>query len=197
MKRRRIVGNYLKKYPHVYGVFQKEIKRKNIYNGIAWCLIGIFAGFFLVFLLMDYKDGYAFFGILTAINFIIFQVFAGTSGTIDEEELALMDKDFAGRVEKVEGLGYRTEEALIVGFYRIPFKGLLCVTYDRVPVGRRGNTRIELDCCYEGGKHLRAECLKKPEEGEDEKLTYFIRKYHDDIKVQKGKVQKGKVQKSI
>lgn len=187
MKRRRI-GNYLKKYPHIYGVFQKEIKRKNIYNGIVWCLIGILAGFFLVFLLMDYKDGYGFFGMLTAINLVIILVFAGTRGTIDEEELALMDKDFAGRVEKVEGLGYRTEEALIVGLYRIPFKGLFCVTYDRVPVGRRGNIWIELDCCYEDGKHLRAECLKTPEEGEDEKLTYFIRKYHEDIKVQKGKV---------
>lgn len=186
MKRRR-VGNYLKKYPHVYGIFQKEIKRKKIYGSIAGGLIGILACFFLFFLVTGYKDGIIFFGMLLAVDFIAILVFAGTGETIDEEELLLMDRDFAGRTEKIRGIGYQTEESMVIGFYRIPVEGLMCVNYDKIPMGRSGLIRIDMDFGYEDGRHCRAELLKKPEDGDDERLAGFIRKYDENIKVCKQK----------
>lgn len=186
MKRRRI-GNYLKKYPNIYVVFQREIKRENIYKGIAGGLTGIPAVFFLFFLVAGYKDGIAFFGMLLAVIFLGFLIFAGTSGKIDKEELLLIDHDFAGRVEEVKGFGYQTEESLVIGLYRIPVKDLESVSYDKIPMGRSGLIRIDMDFGYEDGRHCRAELLKKPEDGDDEKLAGFIRKYDENIKVCKQK----------
>lgn len=184
MKRRK-TGNYMKKYPHLYEAFRKEIKRKHIAQGIAGCFMGVLAIFFLFFLVIGHKDEIIFFGMLLLIDTLGILLVVGTGRKINEEELLLMDKDFAGSVREVKGFGYQTEESLIIGLYRMPVKGLKSVSYDKTPMGRSGLVRIDLDFEYEGGEHRKAELIKEPEIGEDEKLKDFIRNDHTEIKVYK------------
>lgn len=107
---------------------------------------------------------------------------------IGEEELLLMEKDFAGQTESFKGFGYRTQEALIAGFYRIPIAGLTQVEYNKVYLGGRSrNISIGMNFIYEDGTKRQAEIIKSPEESDEVRLREFIESCGREVVIHKAK----------
>lgn len=180
--KQRKLGNYIKKYPHVYERFQKQITIGSSARAIAGILIGLIFIGALLFLAAGSRKNAIFLIILsTALAFFTCMLSAGEK--IGEEELLLMEKDFAGRTKVYEGLGYRTEEALIVGCRRIPIAGLSYVSYDREFLGRYGSLLIGMNFVYEDGTRRQAEIFKMAEESDDRRLRDFIGSCGGDIKI--------------
>lgn len=182
--RKRRVGNYLKQYPHVYEVFRKSIGIKNAARGFLIVLLAALAFFALVFGVMGNKSGGMFFVLLLTAP-VIFLVASGKSEMIGQEELELMERDLAGEKEKVRDWGYSMKESFMIGFCRIPRKGLTTVYQGMEVRGRSGLTAYTWEFYYEDGTHLSAELLKAPETSDEETFAGVIRKYDNDVKIYK------------
>lgn len=180
--RKRQVGNYLKQYPHVYEAFRKNIGIKNVARGLLIVLLVILAFFALVFWLMGNAAGGMFFVMLLTVPVIMFAV-SGRSGMISREELELMERDLAGEKEKVRDWGYSMKESFMIGFCRIPRKGLTTVYLGKEVRGRSGLVAYTWEFYYEDGTHLSAELLKAPEASDEEEFARLIRKYDDGVKI--------------
>lgn len=141
--RKRRVGNYLKAYPHVYEVFQRAISVQNIGMVVLIIHLAVFTFGTLFFWLIEENDWCALLGTILYISVFV-AVFYLTyvwlkTGVISLEELELMEKDLAGEKELVKNWGYSTEESFIIGFYRIPRKGM-----NSVYMGYRIQTKMIL-----------------------------------------------------
>ena len=194
--RKRQVGNYLKEYPHVYEAFRKGIFLKNITNGclISFSAVVVFAIFTIALLTMfagvDFMFAYIVDAILLAFPVIGIFVLLEESkrrGMISLTELELMEKDLASGSEKVGNWGYSTMGSIIIGFYRIPRKGLKAVYRGQsyaVGGGRgRSDNEYELEFYYDDGTHLSAWLRKYPEASDEKDFTQLIRKYDDSVKI--------------
>lgn len=194
--RKRQVGNYLKEYPNVYEAFRKDLFIKNvgIIGAIALAVMCIFIALFIAVVMALFGDGDDFmFGcIVDAIVLII----PGTcifvsleeskrTGMISLAELELMEKDLASGNERVGNWGYSTMESIIIGFYRIPRKGLNAVYQGQsfCRIGRNRGHEYELEFYYDDGTHLSVWLRKDPEASDEKNFVQLIRKYDDSIKI--------------
>lgn len=196
--RKRQVGNYLKVYPHVYEAFRKDIFIRNVgvMSAIALAVMFIFIALFIAVVMALYGDGddFMFAGIVDAIVFIILGacIFVSLeesrrSGLISLKELELMEKDLAGEKEKTGNWGYSTKESIIIGFYRIPRKGLNAVYQGKSYAvgGARWQVchEYEIEFYYDDGTHLSVWLRKNPEASDEKNFVQLIRKYDDSIKI--------------
>lgn len=184
--KQRKIGNYVKKYPHVHERFQEQIKIGNL----SRCILGTLAVLVLIgglaFLAAGNNDG-SFLIVLSVVWLVMICVFSAGE-KIGKEELLLMEKDFTGQTERFKGFGYRTQEALIAGFYRIPIAGLTQVEYNKVYLG--GRTRyisIGMNFIYEDGTKRQAEITKRPEESDDVRFREFIESCGREVVIHKVK----------
>lgn len=191
--RKRQVGNYLKEYPHVYEVLRKEIFLKNITFGCLICssVVVVFMGFSIALLEMLAGGDFMFVCMVDAMllalpGICIFVLLEESrrSGMISLEELELMEKDLAGEKEKVGNWGYSMKESFIIGFYRIPRKGLNAV-YQGTPThgGRNGVKKYELEFWYEDGTHLSAWLRGYPVSLDEKSFARLIRRYDDSVRI--------------
>lgn len=189
--RKRRVGNYLKAYPHVYEVFQRAISVQNI--GMVLFIIVLvsfsFTAFF--FWLIGENDICAMFiALMSVLAFGGVFLLTSKTGLISLEELELMEKDLAGEKELVKNWGYSTEESFIIGFYRIPRKGLNSVYMGyRIQEGCRYYSDgvhmyyCELVFYYDDGTYISAELLRVPRDSDENDFMQLIHRYDDSVKI--------------
>lgn len=189
--RKRQVGNYLKKYPHVYEAFQKSIEMKDFAKGLLAVLMVLIAFSALALWVMGDKDGATFFAMLLtmAVILLVFLVF-GKKEMISEEELELMERDLAGEKERIQDWGYSTEDSFMIGLCRIPRQGLTTVYMGLEVRGGSGRGSIgvrmnyyDWEFYYEDGTHRSARLLKVPEASDEVNFVSLIRKYDNSVKI--------------
>lgn len=196
--RKRRVGNYLKEYPHVYEEFQNAISMQNIGMVLFIIHLAVFAFGTLFFWLIEENDWCSILGMILYISvfiavFYLTHVWLKTE-MISLEELELMEKDLAGEKELVQNWGYSTEKSIIIGFYRIPRKGLNSVYMGyRIQEGRRYYSDgvhmyyCELEFYYDDGTHISAELLRVPRDSDETDLMQLIHRYDDSVKIYRHK----------
>ena len=189
--RKRRVGNYLKEYPHVYEAFRKEIRKNNI------CMVGIitslviFALPALFFWLTGEEDMCTMF-----VMFLVIYAFLCSllllawlgAGLISLEELELMEKDLSGEKEWVQNWGYSTKESFLIGFYRIPRKGLNAVHLAKHYSAGRIYTLVRwvLEFCYEDGTRLSVVNTTVNSENNfaiEHDFIQMVHRYDDSVKI--------------
>lgn len=193
--RKRRVGNYLKAYPHVYEVFQKAISVQNIGMVLFIIVLVSFSFTALFFWLIGENDICAMFiALMSVLAFGGVFLLTSKTGLISLEELELMEKDLAGEKELVKNWGYSTEESFIIGFYRIPRKGLNSVYMGyRIQEGHRYYSDgvhmyyCELVFCYDDGTYISAELLRVPRDSDENDFMQLIHRYDDSVKIYRHK----------
>ncbi|MDE7284117.1 MAG: hypothetical protein K2N85_11145 [Lachnospiraceae bacterium] len=196
--RKRRVGNYLKAYPHVYEVFQRAISMQNIGMVLFIIHLAVFTFGTLFFWLIEENDWCGLLGMILYISvfvaaFYLTHVWLKT-GVISLEELELMEKDLAGEKELVMNWGYSTDESFIIGFHRIPRKGLNSVYMGyRIQEGCRYYSDgvhmyyCELVFYYDDGTYISAELLRVPRDSDEKDLMQLIHRYDDSVKIYRHK----------
>lgn len=190
--RKRQIGNYLKEYPHVYEAFRKELFIKNI--EVAGVIVAtamlIFVVLFIAVVMVLYGVDFMLGFIIDAIVLIIPVICIFVSleeskkiGMISPEELELMEKDLAGGKETVGNWGYSTNESIIIGFYRIPRKGLTAVYQGKSYADRRMGHEYALEFYYEDGTHLSAWLRKHSEASDEKNFEQLLRRYDDNVRI--------------
>ncbi|MDE5866309.1 MAG: hypothetical protein K2H31_06900 [Lachnospiraceae bacterium] len=189
MMEKRRVGNYLKEYPHVYEVFQKEIKRQYTAIKVLIILLVVWFSFDLTCRLFgdaDVSDVLNIFDplivvILIGPFFVFFMLFLKTR-KISLEKLEMMENDLTEGKDMIRDCGYSTEKSFSIGFHRIPRKGLNTVYLGRVSNGGRyGGYGHELVFYYEDGTFIKA----IPYAGElnnEQDIKQVVCRYDDGVK---------------
>lgn len=198
--RKRLVGNYLKAYPHVYEAYKMQIVLTHVeiwsyilmavtmilvilpvilfedWNGVRFISNGIFCTMFLLF---------------ACIFLFLLYRRLNVKELISQEELELMEKDLASGKEVVvkssKSAVYSTKDSFLIGFYRIPRKELHTV-YMGCARGyyRPHINKYEYEFCYGDGR-----CISICVWGQSiyfnnkEKFAQMIRKYDDSVRIYK------------
>ncbi|MDE6750351.1 MAG: hypothetical protein K2K21_15025 [Lachnospiraceae bacterium] len=193
--RKRRVGNYLKAYPHVYEEFQNAISMQNIGMVLFIIHLAVFAFGTLFFWMIGENDWCALLGTILYISvfvaaFYLTHVWLKTE-MISQEELELMEKDLAGEKELVKNWGYSTKESFIIGFHRIPRKGLNSVYMGyRIREGRiyfsvgvPQTYYCELVFCYDDGTYISVGLLRITRDSDENDFMQLIHRYDDSVKI--------------
>lgn len=192
--RKRRVGNYLKAYPHVYEEFQNAISLQNIGMVLFIIHLAVFTFGTLFFWVIEENDWCALFGTILYISVFVAAIYLThvwvKTGVISLEELELMEKDLAGEKELVKNWGYSTEESFIIGFHRIPRKGLNSVYMGyRIEAGRSYYSDgvhmyyCRLVFCYDDDTYISAELLRVPRDSDENDFMQLIHRYDDSVKI--------------
>lgn len=181
--RKRRVGNYLKAYPHIYEVFQNAINIQIL--GVMVIIIGLFflALIALFSWLIGEKDMCTLSATLMAVLVFVCAFFLTLkTGMISLEELELMEKDLAGEKELVRNWGYSMEESFLIGFCRIPRKGLNTVYFGQTGL-YNGFITYVMEFYYEDCTHLSTELRKLVETSDEVVFAQLIHKYDNSVKI--------------